>query len=354
MALVDSVEKFSIDMTNGSTTASATLTQSQVTANCVPFFTAQITGSNTTARNDRYSVDAYFSGNTVVVETFASDRTMTVEVTVVEFNTTEATVYPYIWIGDGDETITAVTLANSFVVSGVRNSDATTAQTYGALRIGLESTTTVGFRRDSTAQGSVRGHAYVVESDGTAFTVQHNPNWNSTGSSGTDSITTVTENKSFVIANYQQTLTFDNRELPYFELTSGGSSVGFSKSGSTADCQFGYQVVSFNGSADQYVQRGVFNTGATPPDTQSITAVTTLASAMAHSPLAGYGLNGQSTGTAEIDAGDVKVAMELTDSTTLSFDHSSEGGETSINVSWEVVEWEGYSAPSTRRVMVVA
>jgi hypothetical protein len=312
MALVDSVEKFSINLTNGNDTASATLTKGQDTTNCVPFITAQITGSNTTAQSDLYLVDVYFVFDdpdwTVVCETTNNTRTMTVEVTVVEFNTTEATVYPFSYIGEGSEDTWGgpVTLANSFVYSTYRNTDTTTSQTWGTARVALETTERVGIRRASTSQGSIRG-------------------------------------------------TYDNRELPYFELTSGGASVGFSKSGSSNDCDFAYQVITFDSAADQFVQRGVYNTGSTPPDTQTLSSpVTTLASAMAHSPLYGGFRNGQSTGTAEIDAGDIHVAMELTADDTLSFDHSSEGGETSINVSWEVIEWENYTAGSTRRVMVVS
>jgi hypothetical protein len=362
MALVDSVEKFSINLTNGNDTASATLTKGQDTTNCVPFITAQITGSNTTAQSDLYLVDVYFVFDdpdwTVVCETTNNTRTMTVEVTVVEFNTTEATVYPFSYIGEGSEDTWGgpVTLANSFVYSTYRNTDTTTSQTWGTARVALETTERVGIRRASTSQGSIRGHAWVVESDGTSFTVQQAHGWIPTGSSGTDALgATVDEDKSFVLCTYRQTLTYDNRELPYFELTSGGASVGFSKSGSSNDCDFAYQVITFDSAADQFVQRGVYNTGSTPPDTQTLSSpVTTLASAMAHSPLYGGFRNGQSTGTAEIDAGDIHVAMELTADDTLSFDHSSEGGETSINVSWEVIEWENYTAGSTRRVMVVS
>jgi hypothetical protein len=68
-------------------------------------------------------------------------------------------------------------------------------------------------------------------------------------------------------------------------------------------------------------------------------------------------MNGQSENVtpATIDFVDIFCALKLTADDTVSVDHSTEGAETDIDVSWEVIEWDTGGAPApTRRVMVIS
>ena len=347
MAGIVSTERFSIVLASGTASASANLTKSQVLANCAPHpsGTRVTTVASPVDDYSEYCVDIEFqSGPDRVTVTTAegTSRALVVEVTVIEFEPGIVQQGTFQMVGASTtEAITAVVLANSYVIAPWQVSGNPATQEHAAVRARFTSTTQLTFDRIGTT-GTVDGHWYVIESDGSNFTVQEVSITLTGAASGTDTITSVTMNKTFLIGSYTLSSPADDNSLGSIEaVLTNATTVTIQRSGSTGNVVYTGYAISFAGGGAETVQRGqIAAQGAVASQNVTITSVDlTLAMVVAAgSPISWK--NGSLPGGGSSDNADAFGAWDFVDATTIRLQHSTNGGESSNDWSWEVVVWE--------------
>ncbi len=202
-AFVKSVEYVEITLSTVGPT-SANLTKSQTIADCIPFFTTNLDISvlDNTARRH---VEVYFeAGPKVTAEKGSGTGTVIIGIFVVEFDTTgdisvQQGTFDLLATETGTtETITEVTTTKAFCVIAFQTSANFDdfRRTHTAVK--FNSGTVLSFDRD-TASGTITGRYFVVATAGTDFSVIHQAmSVTATEETHTDTISSVTTNKTFV------------------------------------------------------------------------------------------------------------------------------------------------------------
>jgi len=364
MALVRSVEKFSITITAGNASNSASLTKSQDTDLCVPFITSRVTTiassvNDTTA----YQPDVYFSGSTVVAETTTSaTREIVVEVTVVEFESYCCTV------SQGTFQLTDTTAsATPSIGATVREVDSFPYATWRGGTLGDNESSSVSVEFNSTTEllierfgtsGQIDGHFYVVYAHTREELVSQYAEFDLSGTATSANSLALAANvtwaSSIVLGSYSiDGGTDDNEAFAHLRLYDDTGSDKFrmerattpGTGATTLRCQA--YVVEFAGA--EVIQRGVETQATeTTSDTVTITEVGTLAETMANTPASISWLGMYHPGTAAADHPDAYAALDFTNDTTLRIQHLGNGTQSGdAAISWEVLEWD-VSVPANR------
>jgi len=212
-SFVKSVEYVEITLT-GATAVSANLTKSQTFGDCVPFYTANLSGVDDFL--DRRYVDVTMeSGPKVTAQRNDATGTVIVGIFVVEFDTTgDISVEQGIWDLTAaetatTETITSVTTTKAFCVIAYKMVSVVDDWEDAQVAVSFNSGTELSFDRDN-AFGTISGHYYVVATSGTDFSVQHAEVVLTTGEEEDNTvITSVTLASTFAYITYLSTETSD-------------------------------------------------------------------------------------------------------------------------------------------------
>ncbi len=364
MAGVLSVERLTITLAAGTASASANLTKSQTLANCAVFMSKRNTTTASPADNwAQQCVDVELqSGPDRVTATTnnGATRALVVECTVVEFDPARVTVQQGTFTiaaaaSSGTATITAVTLANSFVVAHWESAASDNINDSSAVRARFTSTTQLTFDRGATS-GAINGHYFVVESDSADFSVEEVTITLSAVASNTGTITSVTMAKTFLTGSYTASGTADDNTLGSIEVVlTNATTITVQRNGTGGTIVWTGHAIEFAGGGDENVQRGqIAAQGATASQNVTVTSVD-LTEAMVNNA----GHNGASfkhnsfPGGGSSDNSDSQCGWDFVDATTIRVQHSTGGGEASNDLSWEVVEWEIVLAISVTPTPVV-
>ncbi len=245
---VVSVEKIQVTLTAaGSTTNN--LSKSQDEAKCVPFYTHKFTVDTSDFRdNNSVRLTMVDNSGTPAVQTDwepdGTTGTIVLEIFVVEFgsNVTIQTGLVNLTSFSAVDTITAVTLANSFIhftMDAVDNANEGDDWNEACVQASFNSTTEVAFeRRGSQANPDWDIRYYVVESDGTDFTTEYVEfSWDADeqGPVTAGTITAVTLAKAFLICTYESSESSDDalQALVNFALTTTTALTFYRNHGST-------------------------------------------------------------------------------------------------------------------------
>jgi hypothetical protein len=196
------------------TSASVTLTEvgdNGYDGYLVPFATFATSGVTTSAVSPHY-VDVYFSGTpgnvSINFQRGESSGTCYVTCYVIEVDTNEVTVqsgtFQLVSVTSDTSTITEVDTSKAFHIQYHRFNYAGNEYFYQSyIRTYFSSTTELTHDR-ANLSGSINGHWYVIEDQGSNFSVQHaDPDVINPATSGEDTISSVDMNKSFVIASHK-------------------------------------------------------------------------------------------------------------------------------------------------------
>ncbi len=214
-AFVKSVEYVEITLT-GSTAVSVNLTKSQTIANCIPIISINA-DSNVADIIDRRFAEVFFeAGPKVTAQRDGSTGTIIVGVFVVEIDTSgDVSVEQGTWDLLTSETatteaITSVTTTKAFCIISYRHASTANGWNEAAVAVKFNSGTELSFDR-TTATGAVTGRYYVVKTSGTDFAVDHQSmSIINTAETTTISISSVTENKTFVYNTFLSSETADD------------------------------------------------------------------------------------------------------------------------------------------------
>lgn len=370
---VKSVEHFTFVIGSGNRTDLTAnvgdLGLSQTVANCVPFVTRRVT-SGTDRSVENYQVDAYFatSPDRVVAERDSTVGEITVEVAVVEFDSTRCTVQSGTWqmaSATASDTYTipsAVDLANTFLVFHSYQ-DSTSSANYDThlFRGRITGETTITLDR-GVGGGTADGRWYVIESDSGDFTVETADIQLASVASNTDTVTAASADldEMFLIGSWKGPdgggTTEDDNAIYTLNVTLTENTVTATRAGTTGTVDWsGFLVKMTDGTS---VQRGTISAqGATASDPQTITSVTVADSIAIIAGSMGSTAGGSFPGSDTSDVHDAHVALSFSGSptsTTLDVKHATGGNEADNDISWEVIEWGSGAAGPARRVMVVS
>ena len=206
-AFVKSVEYVEITLTDAGPT-SANLTKGQTIADCVPFYTVNLT-SDVNADMDRWLVEVFFeAGPKVTAQRSGSGGTVVVGIFVVEFDTSgNISVEQGTWDllsaeAATTEAISSVTTTKAFCLIAYRHNLASRNWDRAQVAVSFNSGTELSFDRGNTV-GAVTGRYYVVSTTGTEFSVQHDSfAMGSTVETATNSISAVTLADTFVYGTW--------------------------------------------------------------------------------------------------------------------------------------------------------
>jgi hypothetical protein len=376
MAAVTSVNHFTVAMTSGNLDGTADLTSLGVDlAKCVPFTTVAVDVASTSLPEEprHYVVDSWITTGPdtlhVSRDLAATSSAVTAEVYLVEFDA--CNVYTGTFGGaapppngmPGDDTGpqsevkaigATVVLADSFVYfTYFENAGSRCFSSY-AIRAEITSTTEITFDREYDG-GTVDGHWWVVESTDGSFTVDKaDVIIADTSSSNTDTVS-VTSANTLMLGSYKAAgtdeFTFANEDMSAkVELTSD-TNIAVTRAGTAGALTWHGQLIKFTDGTT--ITRGMENiASASSPDAVSISisdfddALPIKAGMMGNS----HG-GGDFAGTANTDAPDSYVSLELTSNSNMDLVFDTVGGESGHDISWEIAQFGG-GAPVVRRVMV--
>ncbi len=206
-AWVKSVEYVEITLGSGVTSSSTNLTKGQNPANCVPFASETVAGTDGQA--ERLFTDVFFQTGPARVTAQRDEGvgTVIVGVFVVEFDPANVRVQQGVFAiasatTSSTSAISAVTLTKAALVFYHRHS---TWLFYSDLPVAgwFSATNQLSWQRDS-GNGTVNGHYYVFESLNSEFSVQSvSFSIADASSSGSATIAAVDPTKSFVIASHR-------------------------------------------------------------------------------------------------------------------------------------------------------
>ena len=354
MALFTTIQKFSLQINDASTSASANLSGGTDETQCVPMqVTKRLGGSPTSADNSDFCIDVYFTAGsppTVTVERAASVGDLFVELVVGEFDPAEVTVQQIAWTGDGNGKSIPVTLAstaNAFHIGTHKTTLVSGAATIGAQRYSFGSTSTFHVQRISYI-GTTSGHFYIAESINGGFTVQHTAafgTWDVTTATASTTITTVTPGKSFVIASYEaDNIVGENAYLPIVNLKSDGTAIELQRVTATGSLFLSWQVVSLAGS--ETVQHAIHNEATSSATSNAALASTvTPATSIVFLPCQMDYTAASLPGIADADEPDRLYTAVFADGDNLTFAHNPIGGEANNNISYSVIDFGGAPPP---------
>jgi hypothetical protein len=367
MALVKSIQHFSLDLLTETKTVEGALT-GQVTANCVPYITGYVTTAGALYFTD-YSVDINFDGTDVVVErdNAGATGTLTVQLAVVEYDPANVRVqsgaYTMSPSGAGYQAITpsiptpvSATATAYSLAYGFQSAGSPTWERF-QVRSRITDTDTLTLdRADKGAQ--IDGHWYVVEALNGGFTVQPST-INITGTSADDdTLNSINVDKTMLIGsfygtNYVPAYDTEHRTLAV-ELLNDTTIRAWRKSTGSGIDWSGY-AVTFTGGDE--VRRGkLVDQVSETSYNDTIDPQVVVANSMAiHAGNVGYLSGGAFPGDDLTDSTyDAQVELQITSPTNIQMRHSVINSSADNDISWEVVQWDlGAAPPSTRRVMVI-
>lgn len=213
---VKSVEYLEIALPND-LAVSVNLTKSQNFANCVPFFTVNLTGAVDDIIERRYTEVILESGPKVTARRDGGSGDALVGVFVVEFDTTgNISVQQGTFTMTGTLTTAAITdvvdITKAFVVISYRQSSTVDDFDAGCVKVEFNSTTELGFSRIAS-DGTTEGRYFIVATSGTDFSVQHDTiSMGATDELTTETISVVTLASSFLINTYDNSETADDHD----------------------------------------------------------------------------------------------------------------------------------------------
>ena len=378
-----SIQKHTLVLGAGINDVSANLTGTPATstASCVPFAMTRVgVVAPTNDQLGNYMARVHFvagSPNTVQATRVSRDvnPTITVEVTVVEFDSSKVNVY------SGPSTIpigTSFTVSNAFGAGPVTVNLAkaflyftyatdTSAATWFAHTMSGEIATNSSLQFElGTSQTPDRiVDWWVVECKNTEWAVQ--PFTINLGTAQTTNSYTLSPSvdplKSFILGSHEGSAGTDsdsNAQNTFsiaFNVDTGtATSVNMTRVTAAGDNIYKGFVVTFTG--DESVQRGTL-TQSTSVATQDVTLGTSVtesecwvhATGQLGTMCAGSfpGVDSQNPP----DAFCTWTFVGTGDTSTIRVTHSVNGAEASNILPWEVVDWFGAAPPATRRVMVI-
>ena len=204
---ITSIEYVEITLSEGTATASANLSSSQTTANCVPFVTMYFTAGASADAFDRKEADIYFeSGPKVTATRENTNGQINLGIYVVEFNPTYVSVQQGTFSMAGTSDTAAITPVDQSkaamvhyyqFISGNDKFDETAVAGW------FSSNSQLTFQRDTSFE-TISGHYYVFEALNSEFSVQAKTfSILANGTSATTSLTSVAMDKTFLIASYR-------------------------------------------------------------------------------------------------------------------------------------------------------
>jgi hypothetical protein len=329
----------------------------------IPFITTRVT---TEAIPDSmmatYATTAFFSDtSTLRVErgtANAGGGQMTVEVTVIQFDPARVAVQSGVYdMGFGPSDTAAlspdVTLANTFLYHTFQGLGVSTDSRMYLTQGRITDVDELTFNNDGTSVG-ITGHWFTADATaGGDFTVQPvEITVAAAASTGTDSLTSIAENKTFLLGSYRQNEFAGHANEDHtidVDLTSDVL-VSLQRAGTGGDINWSGFAVTMTDAT--MVQRDTLvQSSADVSETVEITAVTNGWVHMAGS--AGSLTGGSFAGTAAEDVPDAFCAWDFVDSDTIQVTKFTGGGEADNDLSWEVIDWAiGAGQPPARRVMV--
>jgi len=336
VSYVRSVEYVEVNLAAGVLTASTSLTKGQNTANCVPFASASVTG--TEVRFGRRLTDVYFeTGPTRVTaqrDVGTGSKTISVGVFVVEFDPAFVNVHQGTFVNaqaaaqPTTSGIPMVTLAKAALVFYYRYSPDTASNTYAqaALAGWFSSATQLDWQRNDASLGNINGHYYVFEAKNAEFSVQAlSFGMAATATSATAPIPTpVDPDKTFVIASYRTGYPDDDTEDGQFRaFLSNATTLATSRtwgngSGVNAISDIRAFVVQLGGNVR--VQRGALSYGdADTQKTATIQAVRTTTAMVWNGLVFSPGAM-EHGGVSSFDADDAFQRLKLANATTVQGD----------------------------------
>jgi hypothetical protein len=377
------VQKTQLVITDGNRTPATAYTPTGLTdiTHAVPFVTTHVTGAESNGNQvSNYQVDAYFSGGDLIVERDATSGEVTVEVTIVEFDSARVRVQSGTWSlpssgspaqFEGTETL-GTTLGDvnaAYLVHYMYQSAAGGPWSKHLVHGRITNTTTLTFDRCNGA-ATADGHYYVIESlsGSDDFSVQHfdfsvDPA-SGTATAPTDFTALADPAKTMLICSYTAGETVSRPSLndrtdeatAYVRITDA-STITAERKGSGFELTIGCQLVEFSGLEE--VTRGLTTqSSALYQDTESVSVTAANSMAIISGNL-GATVGGSFPGATSSDnIEDAFVALTLTD-TVLTLTHATspgppnEGdGAADNDIAWEVVQWDLGSTGPTRRVLV--
>ncbi|MEZ6256051.1 MAG: DUF2341 domain-containing protein [Patescibacteria group bacterium] len=356
------IEYVEITLGDGVSTNSTSLSTITDITKSIPFPSASHTGS-TGAGDDHWDdglVDVYLSAGPAVTATRIGTGTegpqvITVGVYVVQFISTD------IKVQTGTFSIAAASTSNTATLSSAvaATANAATFFTYtstatdddhddGMVAGYLSATNQMTFSRVNSA-GAIAGHYYIMEALNSEFSVQRGSFAISSGASNTQTISSVTTNKSFVIASHTSSDNSHNHNNGRItvELTNSTTLTATRYGTSSTIPTIRYQVVSFAGTSE-LVQRGTLSYGTSDfTKTATLTTAVNTSNSIIWNTETHVGemrLNG--TGN---DAPATYQRLELT-STTGVLGTRDMTASSAATGTYEVIQFEGdtysYSAPT--------
>ncbi len=353
MATVKSVERLTITLAADTASNNASMTKGQTAANCVPLMTHRVTTPAVQPdRWDQLSIDISISGSTVTAATNSgANRALQVEVTIIEFHSSAVTVQSGVFSMTGAEAtdsvgITAVDLAKSAAICYWETGTTTEVQDPAFVRCRFSDDSNLAFDR-ATANGTIDGHWFVFEANGTEFAVDQKDITLDAVASNTASITAVTTASTFLLTTFtaDSNTTDDNSNGSIYVDLQDTTTIRVRRAGTTGIIVATVFAIEFSG--DEGVQRGLIEgQGSVASENVDITAVNlTWASVM--SPSGTSHKNASFPGVGSSDNSDSMIGLDFVDTDTIRVRHSTDGGEADNDISWEVVEWEEFSAAGT-------
>ena len=217
VSYVRSVEYVEVNLAAGATTASVNLTKGQVAANCVPFASMMVSGTDDQYR--RVFTDLYFQTAPlrVTAQRSTSGGTLSVGVFVVEFdpafvNVQQGTFSMFAGNATATAPIAGVNLTKAALVSYYTHLAVTASWSDYAVAGWFSAGNQITWQRHFSAS-NVDGHYYVFEAKNAEFSVQALSFTVAAGaSSATAAIASVDMDKSFVIASYRTAQADDDNE----------------------------------------------------------------------------------------------------------------------------------------------
>lgn len=358
---VVSIQKFSLTLASGTASTSTALAGGTVDANCVPFVSAWISTVSATPEDfETMRVDCYISSGSVYVATgVATGRVVECEVTVVEFDGTDVVVDSgtFSMTGTGISASAAPTVGTTtsfavhhYLVSG----DPIDRHTTNNVRCILTSNALSFEREDTGYSGDISGHWFTARATTGYFSTQQ-VDYDLTGVTGSATISTVTQGKSFVVGGWIGGSADDNESnVMTVQLASGGGTVDFERNYAGNSLSYAGAVVTFSGNETCYHGIGTaLSTAAS--HVLSIGGTVAVADSMVISGGTGTSQHcGRFESWDSDDVPDAMIAWTVSSTTQVTAEKSTNGSENGYDLAFQVVEWDtGAAPPATRRVMVI-
>ena len=344
---ITSIAQF--DMTNTGTSISANMGAGVNVANCVPFFSLLLNGTGDDW--DDICCDVSFTAGSppTVTCTFSGNTgSINISMFVVEFDGTNVEVQCDTFEMTNAETtdsvdITAITDGKAFIVPTWWANAGDDDWDGAMIEASFTDTDTVYFERGK-ASGDIYGHFYVVEAQGSEFSVQTcNPDIAHEATVGTDDISAITTTQSMIIASSSNVYGSDNGRATAIRLYFVDSDTV------AAERNYGYYILSVTAfivtfAGGETIQHKVEEWGV--PDVNISTEITEITEAQSilycGHPFGIMEYAG--AGSAHMEAGFVKLTF--TDSDTVYAIRGDDDLLVAGTCNFQVIDFEASGAPT--------